>query len=160
MFRAVAYSARLLINEGAQAKPDNIRRQRSILVITDNKSLSPTITKDELLRRLYANDVTVFACLAPKSLMNSVLGFFRPGEGEGEDVFDLTSATGGLTELFYSPAILKKIFLIVRSQYRLTYVAPKQISGEYHSINVRLAESARQQFKNAKISARAGYFSP
>lgn len=155
IFRAVEYAARFFDYMDRKEKSGLDRTQHSIVVVTANRSLHSSVTKSQVLQHLYANNTSVFALIVPDDPRNPF--YFNNRPDGGDSILDVAAHSGGSAQLFYYPGIIERLFSVIGSRYRLSYAAPIEIAGQYHSIQIVLSETGQQRFKGAKITAREGY---
>lgn len=116
---------------------DKRRHQRcGLVVISDGSDTASDAKLQDALRRLNETDAFVYAVAIDAPQGPAIARTFSP-----EALKDITSQTGGYTEVIHTSAELgeatARIAYELNHQYTLAYAPPRPADGKYHTIRVR-----------------------
>lgn len=136
--------------------------RRALIVLTDNGGVHYRLPDDEVIRALSGVNAVVNA-IVPENARPP-----RPANGPGvnpdftpANIFRIADATGG--EVMRSSdagSRLRDLVARIRLRYTLLIRPAPGPPGQFHSLAVELAPSARARYPGAELRHRAGYYTP
>jgi Ca-activated chloride channel homolog len=142
-------------------QPENTRRRRTILIVTDNQSLHYQSPDEEAIRALYQADAVLYAIVVgrgdrPKPPRP---GEYRNPDFSPADVFKIAEATGGeAVKSRDAASSFRDMVERIRSRYFVGYTAPQATPGTFRRVEVRLTPEAAKRLRRPEVRVRAGYY--
>lgn len=153
------------INESIVAAARFLREQepkgrRAILIVTDNDDLNYLAPDELAIHELYGANAVLNALVAGGGRRRDPLaGRATNPDFTPPDVFKLSETTGGeAVESKRAREAFAEMIDRIRSRYSLQYPAPAAPADSFRSVRVELTPGARKRYPDARVKARAGYY--
>jgi VWFA-related protein len=142
----------------AHAGPDG---RRSILILTDNLSLSFQLTDGQVIRELNKADTVFNAIVTGRAIepRPPTPSMFPNPDETPANVMHLADDTGGeWVKAERADQSFSQMIERIRSRYMLAYHEPPASPGAFRRVGVTLTETARKKYPQAELRARTGYY--